>query len=147
MDSLDRELINTLHGGFPIEDRPYAQIAARLNTTEDDVIARLERLLADGVLTRFGPLYDAARLGGAFTLAAIEVPEERFEETAAIVNSFPEVAHNYQREHRLNMWFVVATDDPERVGDVLRRIEGEIGLTVLNLPKEQEYFLELRLPA
>jgi len=147
MDRLDRQLIDALHGGFPIEDRPYAAVAAQLGTTEDDVISRLERLLADGVLTRFGPLYDAARLGGAFTLAAIEVPEERFDEVAGIVNSFPEVAHNYRRDHRLNMWFVVATDRPERIGEVLRRIEAETGLPVLNFPKEQEYFLELRLPA
>lgn len=147
MDRLDRDLIDALHGGFPVEDRPYAAVAAQLGTTEDDVIARLERLLADGVLTRFGPLYDAARLGGAFTLAAIEVPEEHFDKVVEMVNRFPEVAHNYRREHRLSMWFVVATDRPERIGEVLRRIEAETGLPVLNLPKEQEYFLELRLPA
>lgn len=147
MDALDRDLINTLHGGFPIEDRPYAAIAAILETTEDDVINRLKRLLADGVLTRFGPLFDAVRLGGAFTLAAMEVPDERFDSVAGVVNGMPEVAHNYRRDHRLNMWFVVGTDDPGRIEEILLRIETETGLTVLNFPKEREYFLELRLPA
>lgn len=147
MDALDRELINALHGGFPIEDRPYAQVAALLGTTEDEVIRRLERLLADGVLTRFGPLYDAVRLGGALTLAAMEVPEDRFDEIATLLETVREVAHNYRREHRLNMWFVVGTDDAARIDATLRRIEAETGLTVLNFPKEREYFLELRLPA
>lgn len=147
MDAVDRELINSLHGGFPVAERPYATVAATLGVSEDEVIRRLDRLQADGVLSRFGPLFDAARLGGAFTLAAMEVPEDRFDEVATTVNGFPEVAHNYRREHRLNMWFVVATDEPARVGEVLREIEATTGLAVLNLPKEREYFLELRLSA
>lgn len=147
MDAFDRKLIDLLHGGFTIEERPFATVAARLATTEEDIMNRLRRLLADGVLTRFGPLYDAEKLGGALTLAAMAVPEDRFEEVAAIVNAFPEVAHNYRRDHRLNMWFVIATDDPARAGVVLRRIESGTGLAVLNLPKEREYFLEVRLPA
>jgi DNA-binding Lrp family transcriptional regulator len=111
------------------------------------VIERLQRLLDDRTLTRFGPLYDAARLGGAFTLAAMAVPEDRFEEVAEIVNSFPEVAHNYAREHALNMWFVVGAERPERIAEVLSQIKDRTGLEVLNMPKEEEYFLELRLTA
>lgn len=147
MDAVDRDLINALHGGVPIEDRPYAAIGERLGLSEDEVIERLGRLLEARVLTRFGPLYDAAKLGGAFTLAAIAVPEERFEEVAEIVNSFPEVAHNYAREHALNMWFVVGVDQPERIGEVLAQIAEKTGLEVLDMPKEEEYFLELRLTA
>ena len=147
MDSRDKELINALHGGVPIEERPYAAIAERLAMTEEEVIGRLQTLLDDRTLTRFGPLYDAARLGGAFTLAAMAVPEDRFEEVAEIVNSFPEVAHNYAREHALNMWFVVGAERPERIAEVLSQIKDRTGLEVLNMPKEEEYFLELRLTA
>lgn len=147
MDARDKELINELHGGFPIVEHPYAVVAERLGMDADEVVERLSRLLEEHALTRFGPLYDATKLGGAFTLAAMAVPEDRFEEVAEIVNGFPEVAHNYAREHALNMWFVVATEDPERIVDVLNRIEARTGLEVLNLPREQEYFLELRLPA
>ena len=147
MDDLDRRLINALQGGFPICDQPYAEVGGRLDLDEDEVIARLERLLEDGVLSRFGPMYDAERLGGGLTLAAMAVPEDRFEEVAAIVNGFPEVAHNYERTHALNIWFVVATERPERVGEVLREIEAATGLAVLDLPKLEEYFLELRLSA
>ena len=147
MDDLDRRLINALQGGFPICDRPYAEVGRRLGLDEDDVIVRLERLVGDGVLSRFGPMYDAERLGGGLTLAAMAVPEDRFEEIALIVNGFPEVAHNYQRTHALNVWFVLATERPERVGEVLREIELATGLPVLDLPKLEEYFLELRLSA
>jgi len=147
MDARDKELINALHGGVPIEERPYAAIAERLAMTEEEVIRRLQTLLADRTLTRFGPLYDAAKLGGAFTLAALSASEDRFDEVAEIVNSFPEVAHNYAREHALNMWFVVGAERPERIAEVLSQIKERTGLEVLNMPKEEEYFLELRLTA
>ena len=147
MDLIDRRLINALQGGFPIADRPYAEVAARLGLEENQVIARVERLLDEGLLSRFGPMYDAERLGGALTLAAMAVPEERFDEVAEIVNAFPEVAHNYQRSHALNMWFVLATEQPEQIAETLRAIEAATGLDVVDLPKLEEYFLALRLSA
>ena len=147
MDARDKELINALHGGVPIEERPYASVGRDLGMTEAEVIERLQALLDDRTLTRFGPLYDAAKLGGAFTLAAMTVPEERFDEVVEIVNAFPEVAHNYAREHALNMWFVVGVERPERIDEILSQIKEKTGLAVLNMPKEEEYFLELRLTA
>jgi DNA-binding Lrp family transcriptional regulator len=147
MDDSDRRLINALQGGFPVSDRPYAEVAARLGLDEGDVIARLKRLLDDGALSRFGPMYDAERLGGGLTLAAMAVPEDRFDEVATIVNGFPEVAHNYRRTHELNMWFVLATERPERIGTTLAEIAAATGLPVIDLPKLDEYFLELKLSA
>jgi len=147
MDAIDRKLINALHGGVPIEERPYLLIGGQLGISEEEVIERLQRLLEDRTLTRFGPLYDAVKLGGAFTLAAMSVPAEWFDEVAEIVNSFPEVAHNYAREHALNMWFVVGAEKPERIAEVLSQIKERTGIEVLNMPKEEEYFLELRLTA
>ena len=99
------------------------------------------------MLTRFGPLYDAVKLGGAFVLAAIAVPESDYDRITAIVNAFPEVAHNYRREHALNMWFVLATEEPERIERVISEIEEATGLAVASFPKEAEYFLELKLTA
>lgn len=147
MDARDRALIDALHGGFPVIDRPYDAVGATLGMDESEVIERLSRLLEEGILSRFGPLFDAEKLGGAFTLAAMRVPEERFETVAEIVNAFPEVAHNYRREHALNMWFVVASDRPAGVARTLERISERTGLDIVDLPKEREYFLELRLPA
>lgn len=142
----DLRILERLHGALPLTDRPFADVAAELGIGEDYLIERLRQWLAQGVLTRFGPLYQIERAGGRFVLAAIEVPEERFDAVAAIVNAFPEVAHNYRREHRLNMWFVVAAENPPRVDDALRRIGEATGLPVLAFPKEREYFVELKLP-
>jgi DNA-binding Lrp family transcriptional regulator len=147
MDAIDRRLINELQGGFPIAERPFAEVGVRLGLGEHEVIARIGRLLDEGLLSRFGPMYDAERLGGALTLAAMAVPAERFEEVAAIVNAMPEVAHNYERDHALSMWFVLATERPEQIAQVLRAIEAATGLPVLDLPKREEYFLALRLSA
>lgn len=147
MDEVDRRLIDALQGGFPISEQPYAEVGARFGLDGDQVIERLKRLTEDGVLSRFGPMYDAERLGGGLTLAAMAVPEGRFDEVAALVNRFPEVAHNYRRTHDLNMWFVVATERPARIAEVLSEIKAATGLPVLDLPKIEEYFLELKLPA
>ena len=147
MDELDRRIVNELLGGFPLCERPFAEVAQRLGTTEKELLSRLNTLLQTQTLTRFGPLYDAERLGGAFSLCALSVPPEDFERVAQLVNAHPEVAHNYERAHRLNMWFVLATDDAEKIPGIVSRIKKETGCPVLNLPREEEYFVELRLTA
>jgi DNA-binding Lrp family transcriptional regulator len=147
MDDLDCRIINTLQDGFPVCEQPFRAAAAELGTTEDELIGRVHRLLADGTLTRFGPLFQVERMGGAFTLAAMTVPEARLDEVAAEINALPAVAHNYQREHTLNMWFVLATETPEEVSATLCAIEQATGLPVLAFPKEREYFVELKLRA
>lgn len=147
VDAVDARLIERLHGGFPLVERPFASVAAELGLGEEALIERLRRLLGRGVLTRFGPLFQIERAGGRFMLAALRVPEERFDAVAAQVNALPEVAHNYRREHAFNMWFVLAAESPQAVGAAIERIERETGLPVLALPKEREYFVELRLPA
>ena len=145
MDSLDRALVDRLQNGIDVCERPFAPLAQALGITETEITARLERLLAAGTLSRFGPMYDAAAMGGAFTLAAMSVPAEVFDEVAAAVNAHPEVAHNYARDYALNMWFVVAAERPEGIAEVIGKIEHETGLRVLDLPKLNEYFLDLRL--
>ena len=145
MDELDRALINTLQGGFPVCERPYAEVAARLGSDEQTVIARIGSLLERGLLSRFGPMYHAEQMGGALSLAAMQIPPGDFERVAGIVNSQPQVAHNYERNHRLNMWFVLATETPEGQQQAITRIERETGYPVYNMPKVREYFVELKL--
>ena len=147
MDDVDRNIINNLQGGFPVCERPYAEAAARLGLSEDELIARLETLLTQGTLTRFGPMYHAERLGGALTLAAMKIPPAEFDRVAEIVNGFPEVAHNYARDHVLNMWFVLATETPERIGEAIAAIEKATGFPVYNMPKLEEFFVGLRFEA
>jgi DNA-binding Lrp family transcriptional regulator len=147
VDQLDRRIVNVLQGGFPVTERPYAVAAERLGVGEAELIDRLGRLLADGTLSRFGPMFDAERMGGAFCLCAMQVPADRFDEVAQAVNAMPEVAHNYARAHALNMWFVLATERPERIAAAIAVIERATGLAVHALPKEAEYCVGLRLAA
>ena len=144
MNELSRRLINGWQGGFPLCERPFAVVAERLDASEDAVLQTLRELLADGTLTRFGPLYQIERLGGAFSLAALQAPEAEFDRIAGIVNGFPEVAHNYRRDHAFNMWFVLATETPAGMNDTVERIAAATGLPVFNFPKEREYFIEAR---
>ena len=147
LSETDRRIIDALQGGFPLASRPFARVAAGLGMAEDEVIGAVTRLREDGVLSRFGPMYDATALGGAFTLCAMAVPEERFAAVTRLVNAYPEVAHNYRRAHRLNMWFVLGTERPERITEVVAEIAAATGLEVVDLPKLEEYFLELKLRA
>ena len=147
LDAADRAIVNALQEGFPLEPRPYAKAAAALGLTEDDLLTRLERLRDIGAITRFGPFFDAAAMGGAFCLCAMAVPRDRFEAVAEQVNAHPEVAHNYERAHRLNMWFVLATERPEGIRDTARRIEAETGLKVHLFPKLHEFFIGFRVTA
>lgn len=146
LDAVDVLLLERLHGDFPLSSQPYADVGAQLGLDEEEVLDRLRRMLDDGLLTRFGPLFQIERAGGCFVLAAMAVPPERFEAVAALVNALPEVAHNYQREHRLNMWFVIAAESTQAAEAVRARIETITGIEVIALPKEREYYLELRLP-
>lgn len=146
VDARDARLIDRLHGDLPLADHPFAVVGAELGMDEDEVLERLRRLLSQGVLTRMGPLYHIERAGGKFVLAALEVPEERFDEVAALVNALPEVAHNYRREHAFNMWFVVATESAAQCDAALAVIAQATGLKVHAFPKEREYFVGLRLP-
>jgi len=141
-DELDRRLLNEFQDGFPLAARPYADIADKLGVSEGEVMERLGALSRAGAISRIGAVVAPHRLGWS-TLAAIAVPAHRLDEVAGIVSGFAEVNHNYQREHRLNLWFVVAGRDKARVGRVLREIETLTGLAVLDLPMEESYRLML----
>lgn len=147
MDELDRAIINGLQGGFPISDHPFAEVAARFNIAEQELISRIDSLLENNVLSRFGPMYHAERMGGSLSLAAMKIPESDFERVAQIVNAMPEVAHNYARDHVLSMWFVLATETPQAHAEALKKIERETGYPVYDMPKIKEYFVGLRLKA
>jgi DNA-binding Lrp family transcriptional regulator len=143
LDAIDRAIINQLQKGFPISERPYREAAQSLGIGEAELIQRLRTMLDDKRLSRFGPLYHAERMGGGLSLCAMAIPEQDFDKVAEQVNRFPEVAHNYARDHDLNMWFVLATETPQRIHEVLEEIQALTGYPVYNMPKQQEFFVGL----
>ncbi len=147
LDATDRAILNALQEGFPIAPLPFAQAAAPLGLSEADLIARLKDMRARRLITRFGPFYDAAAMGGAFCLCAMEVPPARFDAVAERINAHPEVAHNYERDHRLNMWFVLACESQGAISETAARIKAECGLPVLLFPKLKEFFVRFRVAA
>lgn len=138
----ERRLLNDWQRGLPLTGRPYAAMAERLGLSEEAVIAMIKRLKDEGVVTRVGAVVRPNTVG-ASTLAAMAVPPQRLEDVAAFVSAQPEVNHNYEREHRLNLWFVVTAADCAAVDAVLERIEQETGLSCLDLPLETEYRIDL----
>lgn len=147
LDQLDRAIINRLQDGLPLTSHPFADIGHELGLDEEALVGRLKHLRDIGAVTRFGPFFDAEAMGGNFCLCAMEVPSENFEQVMTLVNAHPEIAHNYERDHRLNMWFVVASDTPQGTKEVVRKIEKETGLRVLQLPKLKEFFIGFRVDA
>ncbi len=145
LDAIERHIINSLQGGFPVCERPFLEAATALGLGEEELIERIERLFQMGVLTRFGPLFNADRLGGSNVLAAMSLPENDFDRVAAFVNAQPEIAHNYRREHELNLWFVGAAETSEKVESTFRYIESVSGYSIYRFPKEREFFVELKL--
>lgn len=147
LDQIDRDIVNLLQDDLPLISRPYAALADQLGMPEDALLTRIRKLREDGILTRFGPFFDASAIGGAFCLCAIAVPLADFEAVMTKVNAHAEVAHNYERTHRLNMWFVLATETPEGIKATADAIEQETGLTVLRFPKLQEFYIGFRIAA
>jgi len=149
MSELDKGLINLLQDGFPLTARPFLTVAQQLKengivASEIEIMNRIQAMLDDGLLTRFGPLYQAERMGGGLTLAAMMIEEKDYERVNEQVNAFPEVAHNYRREHELNMWFVLATESPEGIEDCIEEMEAVTGYQVFNMPKEEEFYVGLK---
>ncbi len=145
IDDRARAFINRFQGGFPLAERPFSIVAADIGLSEVALIQLVGRLLEEGLLSRFGPLYDAEAMGGGLTLAALSVPDSVFDAVAEQVNALPEVAHNYRRDHRLNMWFVVASSRPDGVARTLRRIQYETGFPVYDFPRRRAFYLGLWL--
>ena len=140
---LERAIINRLQYGLPLTPAPYKDVADELGVSEVTLMKHLKALLDNGTLTRFGPMFHAGEMGGGLTLAAMRIPEADFSRVTEQVNSFPEVAHNYRREHELNMWFVLATETPEGITETIQRIESLTGYPVYNMPNEQEFHVHL----
>ena len=138
-------LIDRWQRNFPLEPRPYAIVGRSVGLDEDTTIATFERLIDAGIVTRIGAVVKPHAIG-ASTLATMRVPPSRLDAVAAAVSAEPLVNHNYQREHPLNLWFVIAGPDRAAVTGTIERIERTTGATVLDLPLVDAYYFDLGFP-
>jgi len=139
---LEFALLNDWQRDFPITAQPFDELASKVGADGTAILATLKRLQARGAISRVGAVFAPRRIG-ASTLAALAAPAERLEQIAAQVSARPEVNHNYQREHRYNLWFVATAADQAGLAAALAAIEGETGCAVISLPLEQEYHIDL----
>lgn len=142
---LERQLLDTFQRGLPVVTRPFAAMAERLGSNESSVITALQRLKGLGIISRVGPVFRPHRVGCS-TLAAMAVPEGVLDEVATLVSGYAEVNHNYEREHRFNLWFVVTAADAVHLTAVLEDIEARAGLSVISLPMLEAYHIDLGFP-
>lgn len=142
LSTLDFALVNDWQRDFPLTERPYAELARRLGTSETAVIERLQTLAAAGTVSRIGAVFRPHVLGWS-TLAAVAAPENRIEAVARIISDFPEVNHNYEREHAFNLWFVATAPSQDRVAQVLADIGRTAGSRVLDLPMLEDFHIDL----
>lgn len=142
LGALERRLLNDFQHHLPLTPTPYADIAQKLGTTEEAVLAALHELQGAGAVSRVGAVFRTHRVG-ASTLAAMAVPPERLEEVAALVSGYDAVNHNYEREHRFNLWFVATAADEKQLTQVLEDIERRSGIAVMALPMLEDFHIDL----
>jgi len=144
-DVIDHRLLNDFQRDFPLTARPYAAMAKALGLEEAEVLRRLRRLQAKGAISRVGAVVRPNSVG-ASTLAAMAVPAARLGAVADYVSSLDAVNHNYEREHALNLWFVVTAADEAALAETLAAIARETGLDVHDLRLEADYHIDLGFP-
>ncbi|MEK7207179.1 MAG: Lrp/AsnC family transcriptional regulator [Pseudomonadota bacterium] len=142
MNELQKNLLNDFQHDFPLSPTPYADMAARLGVTQQEVLASLQALKESGAISRIGAVVRPNRVG-ASTLAAMAVPPAELEAVATLVSGYTEVNHNYEREHRLNLWFVAQASDTVQLQAVLDEIAARTGYEVLSFPLEEDYHIDL----
>lgn len=148
IDFTDLTLLDALQDDIPLVSRPYAVIAARLGIPEDDVIQRIAALQERGIVRGLSPVLESCRVGlSATTLIALRVADEQIRTVARLINAYPEVSHNYRRDHAYSLWFTIAGKDEDRIREILSEIKKQAGLTdqdTLELPTLRRFKIDVR---
>ena len=147
MNEVDRNIINHMQDDFPVCEQPFAELAEKLDLNENELLNRVQLLLDDGTLSRFGPMYNIEMLGGVYCLVAMRIPEHDLEQIINTINSYSEVAHNYERTHEFNVWFVLAAETKTQLGELLEDIEKKTGYPTFEMPKLEEFYIGLKFDA
>ncbi len=142
LSPLEKHLLNDFQQDFPLTPRPFLAIAERLSVTEQEVLAAMQCLSEQGLVQRIGSIIQPNKIGKSL-LAAVSVPDEELENVARSISQYPEVNHNYERENRLNLWFVLMAEDERQLQTVIADIEERIGYEVLQFPLLQDFYINL----
>lgn len=150
MDECDRRILEALQQDFPLSERPFDLVAARLGLDADSLWERVRRMCDNGTIRRLGASLDSRKLGFSSTLAALRVGPEHVERAAEVVARYTEVTHSYLRDHPFNIWFTIIAPAEERIQAILQEIRRDLALdpdAVLNLPMTRQFKLDARFKA
>ena len=139
---LHKQLLNNFQQEFPLSPTPFLDIANKLGVSEDEVLSTFRELSEQNFISRIGPVIQANQIGLS-TLVAMAISSEKLIPIAEIINRFPEVNHNYQRDHRFNLWFVLIATDAQHLQKVITKIEKNTGFKTMQLPLLDDYFINL----
>ncbi|MDP3877529.1 MAG: Lrp/AsnC family transcriptional regulator [Methylobacter sp.] len=142
LSPLHKQLLNDYQHDFPLSARPYQDIAEQLGVSEAAVLTAFNELNDNGFISRIGPVIPPNHIGIS-ALVAMAVPETQLQAVADKISAYPEVNHNYEREHRLNLWFVVIANDTEHLHAVIKSIEQDTGYPAMLLPMLDDFFIDL----
>lgn len=144
MDKVDKDILNIIQSGFPVDVRPYAVIGQRVNITEEQAHSRVMGLKKEGVIRRIGATFDSRKLHFISTLCTLSAPEEKIDDIAAIISSFSEVTHNYQRNHKYNVWFTLIAESQKRIEEILAQITQKTGVNgIRNMPASERFKIKV----
>ncbi|MFH1616705.1 MAG: AsnC family transcriptional regulator [Planctomycetota bacterium] len=147
MDSLDRQILETVQSDFPLCRDPYEVLARRVGISVDEFRKRLEELIDVGVIRRLGIFLDSHKLGFSSTLVALSVGQTAVDRAAELISSFPEVTHSYLRTGEFNIWFTVLAADERAIEQILEQVRCRLKLDrskILNLPMKRQFKLDAR---
>ncbi|AKA69764.1 AsnC family transcriptional regulator [Clostridium scatologenes] len=146
MDNVDKQLLNLLQEGLPVEYRPFLVLGKKLGVSEQEIISRIEKLKSQGYIRRLGGIFDSKNLGYFSTLCAMKVPEKSIDYTAKIVNSYDEITHNYIRDDEYNMWFTIIAPSEHRIIEIIENIKKKTSIgDILNLPSSKVFKVKVSL--
>ncbi|MBW2632031.1 MAG: AsnC family transcriptional regulator [Deltaproteobacteria bacterium] len=145
MDRLDREILNIIQEGLPLDTRPFRTLGALVGIDEDDVLERVRRLKNEGIIRRIGAVFDTGNLGFTSTLCAAKVPADRLERFVDIVNSYRGVTHNYLRDYEYNVWFTFIAPTENEIEKALSDISRETGISnIISMPVKRKLKIDAR---
>ena len=139
---LHKQLLNNYQQDFPLSPTPYRDIAEQLGVSEAEVLSAFQTLSEQQMISRIGPVI-APNSIGCSALVAMAVPDYDLEWVAEVISAYPEVNHNYERENRVNLWFVLVADDGRHLQNVIDDMQAQTGYRAMVLPMLADYFINL----
>ena len=152
MDAIDQKLLTIIQHHFPATSRPYLELAKQLETSEEDVLQRVNHFRQQGLIRRIGGVFDSKNLGYVSTLCAVSVPEEKIETAARFINAQAGVTHHYVRDHAYNLWFTLISPSTEQQRQTLSHLKEQLQKhansgTILNLPAKRVFKIKVQFNA